>query len=895
MDTPSFAHLSNLKFIEQLYESWIKDKESVDPSWRYFFEGMELASLLPRALPPRKESHDLRVSNLIAAYRTYGHLAARIDPLADGDPDPVSELKLENFAFTKGDLEGIFPTCGFLPKESAPLKEILSALEATYCGTIGVEYMSLGDMEIEKWIQKRIEPGFGPDLSKEEKIELLGQLNQAEGFEAFLHTKYVGQKRFSLEGEETMIPVLRAILESGAKKGLSDVVLGMSHRGRLNVLTNIMGKSYEYIFEEFEDRYSPESVDSSGDVKYHKGFAATYASGEGKKIQITLCANPSHLESVDPVVEGGARGIQEFKKSKEKRGEVLPILIHGDAAVAGQGVVYEVMGFAKLNGYGTRGTLHIVANNQIGFTTLPKDGRSTRYCTDIAKAFGAPVFHVNAEDPEACVKVARIATELRQTFGCDVFIDLIGYRKYGHNEGDEPSFTQPLQYQKIRSKKTIRQLFEEQLIKEGALDQKGAEKFEEDFKQKLNDALARVKSKPPQEGTRPVFPRPEHSAELLKPVSTAVEKNTLVQLAEAITGVPEGFNLNPKIQRQLKEHLERLEVGIDWGMGELLTYASLCTQGIHVRLSGQDVRRGTFSHRHAIWIDQVTSAHYFPLSHLKEGQARCDFFNSSLSEMAVLGFEFGYSLVVPQALVIWEAQFGDFNNGAQIIIDQYLATAEVKWGHKSNLTLLLPHGYEGQGPEHSSARIERFLQLACDDNMIVANCTTPAQLFHLLRRQALRPMKKPLIVFSPKALLRHPLCRSPLSDFSSGGFQEVIDDPTPAASTKKLVFCSGKIYYDLIQEREKRKAAEMTIIRIEQLYPLHEEKIKALRAKYRGTPYWVQEEHSNMGAWDFIRLALSDIPFKYVGRERSASPAAGSHTLHKLQYEAVMKNLFEGS
>lgn len=883
----SFANLGNLELMEELYERWRKNPSSVDPSWQHFFEGMQLGSELPKALPVRQESSDLRVYYLIMAYRTYGHLMARFNPLATSAPPLPNELKLESFGFSSKDLESDFPTGGFLKQQRAPLKDLIAALERTYCGAIGIEYMGLGSVEMEKWIQSQIEPIFPKPMAAQDKVAILRQLNRAEGFETFLHTKYVGQKRFSLEGEETFIPMLHAILEKGAEEGVSDLILGMAHRGRLNVLANIFNKSYEYIFEEFEDYYTPDLEEGTGDVKYHKGFGATYASPSGKKVQIVLAANPSHLESVDPVVEGGARAIQELKKPRNEQHDVVPLLVHGDAAVAGQGVVYETMGFSRLNGYSTRGTLHIVINNQIGFTTLPKDTRSTRYCTDIAKAYGAPVFHVNAEDPEGCVAVARMSIELRQRFGCDVFIDLVGYRKYGHNEGDEPSFTQPVEYQLIRSKKTIREIMRDRLIAEGTLSEAEAKAIEEEFKEMLANALVKVKSKTSSQNS-PKNPKP-----VAQSVITQVDEPTIKRYVAAMNRVPEGFNLNPKIRRHLKDREEMLGTTLDWALGELLAYASLCDQGVHVRLSGQDVRRGTFSHRHGVWVDQVTSERYFPLSHIREGQAPCDIFNSSLSEMAVLGFEYGYSLVYPQSLVIWEAQFGDFANGAQVIIDQFIASSETKWGLSSNLTLLLPHGYEGQGAEHSSARIERFLQLAAENNVIIANCTTPAQFFHLLRRQGLSKVKKPLIIFTPKALLRLPECRSSLSEFVSGKFEEIIDDPTP--NCRRLALCSGKIYYDLLKLRAEKKLTDMAFVRIEQLYPLNEEKMRDVLDKYKECTQWiwVQEEPSNMGAWQYIRPHLEKLrkEIRYVGRGCGASTAAGSHALHKLQHDEIVKSL----
>lgn len=867
-DQPSYANLANLKLLEGLYDQWQKDPQSVDPSWQNFFDGMQFGSNLSKAFPPRQESADLRVYYLIQAYRTYGHLMAKCDVIATETPKLAPELKLENFGLSEKDQS---------------LSETLEMLQKTYCGTIGIEYMNLGNVALEKWIQKQIEPNFPRRLSPQDKVEILKQLNQAEGFETFLHTKYVGQKRFSLEGEETFIPVLHAILTTGGTLGVTDAFIGMAHRGRLNVLANIMGKSYGYIFEEFEDTYTPNLSESTGDVKYHMGFAGTY-----KNIQLVLSANPSHLESVDPVVEGEARAMQEQTKGERK--SVVPILVHGDGAVAGQGVVYETMTMSGLNGYGTKGTIHIVINNQIGFTTLPKDGRSTRYCTDIAKAFGAPVFHVSAEDPEGCVAAANLAIQIRQQFGCDVFIDLMGYRKYGHNEGDEPTFTQPLQYQIIKAKKTIREIYRDRLIEEGVLTLPQAEDIEKEFHNNLNKILETVKASKPAPEKMKIRKKGRDLEALFKPFDTRVEKNTLLEIGKKIAQIPQGLNVHPKVQRLLKERENMLEQSLDWGMGELLAYGTIVTEGVHVRLSGQDVRRGTFSHRHGIYVDQLTSNHYFPLSHLSETQAPCDIFNSPLSEMGVVGFEFGYSLMYPKSLVLWEGQFGDFGNGAQIIIDQYIAPSEMKWGQTSNLTLLLPHGYEGMGPEHSSARIERYLQLCADENLTVANCTTPAQFFHLLRRQALRPMKKPLIVFTPKALLRHPLCRSPLKDFYEGGFQEILDDPNPPKSPKRVILCSGKIYYDLVQEREKRNASDV-IIRIEQLYPLHIEKLQSLIKKYGAAEtLYVQEEHANMGAWSFLRPSLE--PIRYIGRPEAASPAAGSHALHKLEHETLINQLY---
>ncbi|MBS0621290.1 MAG: 2-oxoglutarate dehydrogenase E1 component [Verrucomicrobia bacterium] len=885
-----YANLTNLSELESLYQRFLQDPTSVDPSWRYFFEGMALgASSMPSA--EKGGSPDLRIYLLIDAYRKFGHLMARFNPVETKERIEPEELKLSALGFQESERQLPFPTCGFLPEKSAPLQTIVDALKKTYCGQVGFEYMDLANREMEKWIQSRIEPFFPLQLDGKERLEIYNNLNRAELFESFLHTKYVGQKRFSLEGAETLIPMLSALIDKGRELSIREAVLGMAHRGRLNVLANILNKSYATIFREFETFYAPGEFEGTGDVKYHKGFV-----GDLHGLQVTLVANPSHLESVDPVVEGIVRAKQQVSGREAQKQEILPILIHGDAAVAGQGVVYETLQFSGLNGYGTGGTLHIVINNQIGFTTLPKDSRSTRYCTEIAKAFNAPVFHVNAEDPESCVRIAKLAIEIRQKFGCDVFIDLNGYRKYGHNESDEPTFTQPLEYALIKGRKTARELFLEQLVKEGVLDASSAASYENAFRESLERALETVQSAAQGESERSVAKEPAASK-----VRTAVDAKTLVSLAERFCMAPEQLRIHPKIQRLLQERLAMVrsdKASIDWGMGEMLAYATLLEEKIHVRLSGQDVRRGTFSHRHAVWVDQVKEERYFPLSHLSYSQAPFDVFNSHLSEFAVLGFEFGYSLAYPQSLVIWEAQFGDFANGAQVIIDQYIASAEQKWNLSTNLTLLLPHGYEGQGPEHSSARIERFLQLAGHENMRIANCSTPSQLFHILRAQALLAIKKPLVLFTPKALLRHPACVSSIRDLAEGSFQEVIEDG--AIEAKRLLFCSGKIYYELLAEREKKGLQkECGLIRIEELYPFPKERVQKVLENYRDATqfFWVQEEHSNMGPWEYVRPHLAELlgakgSLQYIGRDRSASPAAGSHALHKKQADEILMRAY---
>lgn len=907
LETSFDASLANIDLIEQMYEKYKESPTSIDPSWRQYFEKVDAGAFDEIGVKPRSpkidktSTADLRIYNLIQAYRTYGHLLAKFNPIATHPIEEALELKLETLGFKQLEMQELFPTCGLLPENVATLEKIISTLKSIYCDKIGIEYMGLQNPELETWLQQQIEPNrFKSNLTIEEKRMILEQLNRSELFESFLHTKYVGQKRFSLEGGETLIPMLAEIIYKGSALKIEEFVIGMAHRGRLNVLSNILNKSYADIFSEFNEGYIPDSFEGSGDVKYHKGFYSDLVTINGTKAKVVLTPNPSHLEAVNPVVEGQTKA-KQIMKDDVRQEKVLPILVHGDAAISGQGIVYETLQLYKLSGYSTGGTIHIVINNQIGFTTVPEDGRSTMYCTDIAKSFGAPVFHVNAEDPEGCVYVTKLAIELRQKFHCEVFIDLNCYRKYGHNETDEPAFTQPLEYQIIRKKKPIRELYRDELIHQSVLEKELAEGLEAEFKQSLNKALKETQIPP---SPLPEKEDAQKSDALFQRLETGVPKNTLVEIAEKIFFIPEGLTVHPKLANLIKERLAMVKEGegskpIDWGMGELLAYGTLLWQGIHVRLSGQDSCRGTFSHRHALWMDQVKERGYFPLSHLKDGQGRCDIINSPLSEFGALGFEFGYSLANTDALVIWEAQFGDFCNGAQVIIDQFISPAEQKWGLKFGLVMYLPHGYEGQGPEHSSGRIERFLQLCGNNNMQVVNPTTPAQLFHLLRRQVLRQIRKPLIVFTPKGLLRHPECVNRLDDFTSGNFQEILDDAFPLKNVKKLVFCSGRIYYDLSAARKKFNADDIAIIRIEQLYPLYLDRLQALIEKYTGFKecYWVQEEPSNMGAWDYLRPILSGMlagkaELKYVGRPRSAATAVGSHALHIKEHEAILSAIF---
>lgn len=896
--------ITNLTFFENTYASYLKNPQSVSSSWRHFFEGYEFGSALAgiRSEQPNLSGcADLRIYELIRCFRRYGHLLANINPIALQKKE-TTYLNLEKMGFSQEELEKSFPSQGFCEEAFAPLSSIIQALSSIYCDRIGFEYMGIDDPDLQEWIQKKIEPTLLIEPSLEDKHLILEKLNQSEVLEQYLHVKYAGQKRFSLEGIETIIPILAELIEEGVKQGLSDFFIGMAHRGRLNVLANILGKPYSVIFREFEDTFYPLSeTDGSGDVKYHKGFS----SRTKKDVGLHLSPNASHLESVDAIVLGQVRAKQLEKGDDPSCATAF--LLHGDAAFAGQGVVYETMQLSRLNGYATGGTIHIILNNQIGFTTLPEEAHSMHYCTDLAKAFNAPVFHLNAEDPESCLFAAKMAIELRQRFHCDVILDLNGYRKYGHNEGDEPSFTQPIHYQFIRSKTSIRNIYFEHLVSEGHAEKEMAESLEKAFRKTLEEAQSQAK-KGTEISTHQAFGSswmlPLQHADFFETIETGVELSTLQYVANKSFEIPQTFHLHPKLRKWVDERKKMMEANIkepsiDWGMGECLALSSLLLEGTSVRLTGQDVRRGTFSHRHMMWVDQEGGSSYFPLEHLQNGQGTFTLINSPLSEYAALGFEFGYSWEAPDSLVVWEAQYGDFVNTAQVVIDQYISAAEQKWMRSSSLTLLLPHGMEMQGPEHSSGRLERFLQLASQQNMQVANVTSSAQFFHLLRRQVKRPLKKPLIVFTPKSHLRTTFTKSPLEAFTKGSFQEILDDPKHPEEATKLLFCSGRIFFDLDQEREKQKRNDLAILRLEQLYPFHKEKCKALIAKYKKVKHflWVQEEHKNMGAWESIRSSLEELlpsnqHLSYVGRESSASPATGSPAQHKKELEALLKAAF---
>ncbi len=880
--------LLSASFVEEQYVRYLKKDQTLDPSWKLYFENFSDFSLEK----PAPLAGDVRVFNLIQAYRTFGHLAASINPLASPSQRTPRELQLATHYFKEEELTKKFPTFSLLPEPEASLEKILSVLKAIYCDKIGYEFMGTENTELLGWIQRHIEPLQGKiSLPLEQKKYTLEYLNRSELLETFIHTKYPGQKRFSLEGGESLIPMLALIIEIASRQEVSELIIGMAHRGRLNVLCNILDKSYEEVFSEFEEGYFPETLDTSGDVKYHKGFRSVITTRAGKKVKLTVANNPSHLESVDAVVEGQtfARQLLHMREGGAKK-DVIPLLIHGDAALAGQGVVYETLQMMNLGGYATAGTLHIVINNQIGFTTRPYEGRSTYYCTDVARAFGAPVFHVNGEHPEECVFVGLLALEIRQRFGLDVFIDLNCYRKYGHNEGDEPAFTQPIEYQIIKKKPPVRDLYLQKLQQTETFDSSLVKEFEEDFKRGLSMALEKARS----------TAKKTSGSTLLDPfkkVKTSVPKEKLLDLSKRLASVPPGFSLHKKIESLNVERVDMAEGkrGFDFGAAETLAYATLLSEGVDIRLAGQDSCRGTFSHRHAVWMDQLTEGHHIPLKNIGGRQGDFSIYNSPLSEYAALGFEYGYSLGLPDGLTIWEAQFGDFCNGAQIIIDQYIATSQQKWSQTSGIVLFLPHGYEGQGPEHSSCRLERFLILAGNHNMQIVYPSLPAQLFHLLRRQVMRKPETPLIILTPKALLRHPACTSSLDDLAQGEFHEILKDPTEPQNPKRVLFCTGHVYVELAPHKLPTDA----LVRIEQIYPLHKESLSAVIESYKGLEeaIWVQEEPKNMGAWSFIHTEIQQLlpkgmELKYMGRQVSASPAVGSYALHKNEHKEILHTLF---
>lgn len=905
----SFAQGTNATFIENLYELYKTDPNQVDSSWQSFFAGFEFAlknAIQPETFGAQTSAVGLdhaKVEAFINAYRRLGHLSAHLNPLSE-KPSIAADMLPQ----AQG-LAGISPNQIFQPsnfgKRPLTFAEIIEQLQKTYCNHIGADFREINDIEIVTWLQEEMESCLNqPELSSTLKKRIHAKLAQAEGFEKFLHLRYLGQKRFSLEGLESLIPLLDILIDQGACHNVEEICLGMAHRGRLNVLAHIMEKPYERILTEFEgSEFNPFDID--GDVKYHLGYANEVSTFNNHNLRLYLNPNPSHLEAVNPVVEGFVRNRQETIGNKQT---IMPVLLHGDASFIGQGIVHETLNLSELKDYATGGTIHIITNNQIGFTTNPTEGRSCSYSSEIAKVIRAPVFHVNADDPEAVAWIAILAVKYRQKFQKDFVIDLIGYRKHGHNETDEPGFTQPIMYKLIANHPSVYQLYSEQLITEKIYSKEEVESISSETKEKLQQAYETVKAgayrkshTPPKSLARIFQYRKIDRSEIMAPVNTAVSEEILKELTEKLTTVPQGFNVHPKIKRILATRASMLdgEGQIDWALAELLAYATLAKEGHPIRLSGQDCKRGTFSHRHGVLFDYETGQPFEPLNSING--AKVSIINSPLSEAGCLGFEFGYSVASPESLVLWEAQFGDFANGAQIIIDQFLLASEAKWQQCSGLVLLLPHGYEGMGPEHSSARPERFLQGCGSLNIQVANVTTPAQFFHLLRRQVIRNFRKPLVVMTPKSLLRHPNMISNKTAFTAERFAEILDDTLQNRElVEKIVMCTGKIYFDLLSSREKRSedTSKTAIIRFEQLYPFPRENFQAIMSHYPKAKefIWVQEEPQNMGAWSFIeprlRAALEGQNIRYIGRKHSGSTAEGSGKSHQLEQERIIEETF---
>ncbi len=891
----------NLDFIESQYELWKADPNAVSRDWRFFFEGFEMAGVKEKATPDVCDEGQIlrqsRVDELIYRYRDMGHFLACLDPLA-ACPTEHPFLTLSAFNLTLEDLDLTFFAKGFSTAERVPLRDIIQRLKATYCRSIGVEFMHLQDPVERRWLKDRMEPVQNRlDPDRETKIRIIRKLYQAALFERFIHKKYIGQTRFSLEGADAVIPMLDALFRFVAEKGCQEIIIGMAHRGRLNVQANILKKPYEDIFSEFESCYDPDSLFGAGDVKYHNGYLNDIKLDNGRQLRAFLVNNPSHLESVDPVVQGFVRARQDLLGG-EWQNRVMPLLIHGDAAFAGQGVVAETLNMSQLAGYKTGGTVHLVINNQIGYTTLPEDARSTRYATDVAKMLMIPIFHVHAEDVEAAIHVMQLAAEYRMTYNKDVVIDVICYRRYGHNEGDEPYFTQPLMYERIRERPPADRIYAQQLIEEGVAQKEDLAVIEEDINQRLEAALKTVRE------SACIFPQYRfyenwegyHGQYSHEPIETGVSEKQLISFARKLNTLPKAFALNPKLERLLKKRRETVEKGdgIDWANAEALSFASLLAEGFPIRLSGQDSGRGTFSQRHSVLVDIKSGNEYTPLNGISKTQAPFYVYDSLLSEAGILGFEYGYSLAQPGGLVIWEAQFGDFANNAQSVIDLYIASGESKWNRLSGLILLLPHGWEGLGPEHSSARLERFLQLCAGDNIQVNNLTTPAQYFHRLRRQVKSDFRKPLIIMAPKSLLRNPLAGSKLADLTAGSFQEVLEDPDPLNQPHRILFCSGKIFYELLQRRRKLKQRDTAIVRLEQFYPFPEIQLKNVAENYPKARQflWVQEEPENMGGWSFIRPRMEKLIGKqveYIGRKASSSPATGFPHIYRQEQAAIIE------
>ncbi|WP_296687169.1 2-oxoglutarate dehydrogenase E1 component [Flavobacterium sp.] len=918
MDRFSFLNAAHTEFFAQLYDQYLDNPDSVEPSWRSFFQGFDFgmatyneenvvdqmahysSNSVASGQVSEKVLKEFNVIKLIDGYRSRGHLFTKTNPVRERRIH-APNLAIENFGLSSADLDTVFDAAKILGHQPATLKEIIRRLENIYCQSIGVEYMYIRKPEVVQWIQDRLNVNDNlPSFDVEQKKNILDKLNEAVSFENFLHTKYVGQKRFSLEGGESIIPALDALIEAAAEKGVEQFVMGMAHRGRLNILANIFGKATQDIFSEFDGKdYDQEYFD--GDVKYHLGLTSDRKTKSGKSININLAPNPSHLETVGAVIEGITRAKQD-KYFPDDFSKVLPIAVHGDAAVAGQGIVYEIVQMAQLDGYKTAGTIHLVINNQVGFTTNYLDARSSTYCTDIAKVTLSPVLHVNADDTEAVVHAMLFALDYRMAFGGDVFIDLLGYRKYGHNEGDEPRFTQPVLYKIIARHKNPRDIYAEKLIVDGIIDQAYVNKIESDYKAKLDENLQESRKKnltiikPFMQDEWQGFVQVSDDV-MLQKVDTTYDKKKLDGILETISTLPSDKKFINKISKIVTDRKTMYNNNqIDWGTAEALAYGSLLQEGYDIRLSGQDVERGTFSHRHAVVKVEDSEEEVILLNSVQDKKGKFNVFNSFLSEYGVLGFDYGYALTNPNALTIWEAQFGDFSNGCQIMIDQYISCGEDKWNNQNGLVMLLPHGYEGQGAEHSSARMERYLQLCSRHNMYVADCTTPANFFHLMRRQMKTKFRKPLVVFSPKSLLRHPSCVSTQDELANGSFQETIDDTSVDKSkVKTVVFCTGKFYYDILAEREKLERNDVALVRIEQLFPLPTEQLKAIIATYPNADdyVWAQEEPKNMGAYSYMLVNFDLVPWRLASLKNYSAPAAGSHTRDRRRHADAIRMVFD--
>jgi 2-oxoglutarate dehydrogenase E1 component len=908
MNKHTYLANGDVSAIDSLYEQYRQNPESVDVSWRRFFEGFEFQrsefEMLPgvpsEAMSGGAMSKEFKVINLINGYRQRGHLFTETNPVRERRKH-LPTLDLENFGLTDADLDTVFQAGSEIGLGSVKLRDIIAHLKDCYCKHIGVEYMYVRNPERIEWLRERLEAVNKKKFTEEEKKQFLGMASKASLFEQYIHKKFVGAKRFSVEGCEAVVPAMDYIVRHGADLGVKEFVIGMAHRGRLNVLTNIMGKPQEQVFSEFGGLEYDEESNFDGDVKYHYGYSNDITTESGNHVHLTLCPNPSHLEAVNPVVEGLSRAkIDHYLNSEDK---IVPVLVHGDAAVAGQGIVYEVVQMALLDGYRTGGTVHIVTNNQVGFTTNYLDARSSTYCTDVAKTTLCPVFHVNADDVEAVIETMKMALEYRMTFKMDVFVDLLGYRKYGHNEGDEPKFTQPTLYRLIASHPSLREIYMNQLIAEGLIDKSFGDGLKKEFEAMLDTKLEIAKTLKSahvkhflEETWKGI--RKATDTDFETSIATGLDKKKLTDIAKKISTLPEGEKFFAKTAKVFADRLKMIEEDkLDWAMGELLAYATLLSEGHPVRLSGQDVERGTFSHRHAVVkTDEDQEKEVITLNRINDKQAKFTIYNSLLSEYGVLGFDYGYAFGTPQGLTIWEAQFGDFNNGAQIVIDQFISAAEDKWRTMNGITMLLPHGYEGQGSEHSSGRLERFLQLCAELNMQICNCTTPANFFHLLRRQVRTEYRKPLVVFTPKKLLRYPKAVSSMDDLAGGKFTEVVDDTTvDKKQIDTVALCSGKVYYEILEQKEKLNAGEnLAIVRIEQLYPLPEKQIKEVIAGYRKNAkvVWVQEEPENMGAWGYMMRMLRDLNLEVVSLPASASPATGSPKVHEKRMAEMMNKLF---